>query len=59
MKPTFFLSAAKFRLWLKQHHAEVEELYVGFYKRKSGKPSITWSEAVDQALCYGWIDGLR
>jgi uncharacterized protein YdeI (YjbR/CyaY-like superfamily) len=59
MKPTFFLSAAEFRSWLKQHHAKMEELYVGFYKRKSGKPSITWSEAVDQALCYGWIDGLR
>ena len=59
MKPTFFRSAAEFRSWLKQHHAKAAELRVGFYKRKSGKPSITWPEAVDQALCYGWIDGLR
>jgi uncharacterized protein YdeI (YjbR/CyaY-like superfamily) len=59
MKPKFFRSAAEFRIWLKQHHAKAEELYVGFHKRKSGKPSITWPEAVDQALCYGWIDGLR
>src|SRR5206468_5159113 len=59
MKPTFFRSAAEFRSWLKQHHAKAAELHVGFYKRKSGKPSITWPEAVDQALCYGWIDGLR
>jgi hypothetical protein len=59
MKPTFFRAPAEFRSWLKQHHATAEELLVGFYKRKSGKPSITWPEAVDQALCYGWIDGLR
>jgi uncharacterized protein YdeI (YjbR/CyaY-like superfamily) len=59
MKPTFFRSAAEFRSWLKQHHAKAAELHVGFHKRKSGKPSITWPEAVDQALCYGWIDGLR
>jgi len=59
MKPTFFRGPAEFRSWLKQHHATAEELLVGFYKRKSGKSSITWPEAVDQALCYGWIDGLR
>jgi uncharacterized protein YdeI (YjbR/CyaY-like superfamily) len=59
MKPAFFRGPAEFRSWLKQHHATAEELLVGFYKRKSGKPSITWPEAVDQALCYGWIDGLR
>jgi len=59
MTLTFFPSAAEFRAWLKQHHAKAKELHVGFYKRKSGKPSITWPEAVDQALCYGWIDGLR
>jgi len=57
--PTFFASAAEFRAWLRQHHAKAKELLVGFYKTKSGKPSITWPEAVDQALCYGWIDGLR
>jgi len=59
MKPTFFRNSAELRSWLKQHHAKAAELHVGFYKRKSGKPSITWPEAVDQALCYGWIDGLR
>ena len=59
MKPTFFRSAAEFRSWLKQHHAKAAELHVGFYKRKSGKPSITWPESVDEALCFGWIDGIR
>lgn len=59
MKPTFFRSAAEFRSWLKQNHATAKELLAGFYKTKTGKPSMTWSESVDQALCYGWIDGLR
>lgn len=59
MKPTFFATPAAFRAWLEQHHRRVRELLVGFHKRGSGGPSITWPEAVDQALCCGWIDGVR
>ena len=59
MKPTYFATAAEFRAWLKEHHATATELWVGFYKKASGVPSITWSEAVDEALCYGWVDSIR
>jgi uncharacterized protein YdeI (YjbR/CyaY-like superfamily) len=59
MPPTFFATPAAFRKWLEKHHAAESELLVGFYKRDSGKPSITWPESVDQALCFGWIDGVR
>jgi uncharacterized protein YdeI (YjbR/CyaY-like superfamily) len=59
MKPTFFATPAKFRAWLEKHHDTTPELLVGFYKKGSGKPSITWPESVDQALCFGWIDGVR
>ncbi len=59
MKPTFFATPAAFRAWLAKHHRTSQELLVGFYKRGSGKPSITWPESVDQALCFGWIDGIR
>ena len=59
MKVTHFRSPAAFRKWLEQHHATTRELWVGFYKKGSGKPSITWPESVDQALCFGWIDGVR
>ena len=59
MKPKFFRTAADFRQWLQRHHGTARELLVGFYKKSSGKPSITWPESVDQALCYGWIDGIR
>ena len=59
MKPTFFRSAAEFRRWLRRHHAKAGELQVGYYKSGSGKPSMTWPESVDEALCYGWIDGIR
>jgi uncharacterized protein YdeI (YjbR/CyaY-like superfamily) len=55
----FFASPAEWRVWLEKHHADKEELWVGFYKRDSGRPSITWPEAVDGALCFGWIDGVR
>lgn len=58
-KPTFFTSASKFREWLEKHHEDKTELIVGFYKVKSGIPSMTWSQSVDQALCFGWIDGVR
>jgi len=59
MPPTFFETPAHFRSWLEAHHATASELLVGFYKRGSGKASITWPESVDQALCFGWIDGVR
>jgi uncharacterized protein YdeI (YjbR/CyaY-like superfamily) len=59
MKPIFFSSPAAWRAWLEEHHAETDELWVGFYKKSSGKPSITWPESVDGALCFGWIDGIR
>jgi uncharacterized protein YdeI (YjbR/CyaY-like superfamily) len=59
VKSTFFRSAALFREWLRAHHDTATELLVGFYKTDSGKPSITWPESVDEALCYGWIDGRR
>ncbi len=59
MNPTFFPTPADFRAWLEEHHDEAKELLVGFYKKGSGKPSITWPESVDEALCFGWIDGVR
>ncbi|HET8937008.1 MAG TPA: YdeI/OmpD-associated family protein [Polyangiales bacterium] len=55
----FFASPAAFRSWLVEHHDVETELVVGFYKVDSGKPSMTWSESVDEALCFGWIDGVR
>jgi uncharacterized protein YdeI (YjbR/CyaY-like superfamily) len=55
----FFATPAAFRAWLKKHHTKADEIIVGFYRKDSGKPSITWSEAVDEALCFGWIDGIR
>jgi uncharacterized protein YdeI (YjbR/CyaY-like superfamily) len=58
-EPIFFPSLDAWRAWLKSHHAETKELWVGLYKRDSGRPSITWPEAVDGALCFGWIDGVR
>ncbi len=58
-KPKFFATPATFRAWLDAHHNSSAELLVGFYKRGSGTPSITWPESVDQALCFGWIDGIR
>jgi uncharacterized protein YdeI (YjbR/CyaY-like superfamily) len=59
VQPTFFATAAEFRAWLAAHHNTSRELWVGFYKKGSGVPSITWPEAVDEALCVGWIDGVR
>jgi uncharacterized protein YdeI (YjbR/CyaY-like superfamily) len=59
MKPVFFPTPAEFRSWLAKCHATKDELLVGYYKKDSGKPSITWPESVDQALCFGWIDGVR
>jgi uncharacterized protein YdeI (YjbR/CyaY-like superfamily) len=57
--PVFFETPAAFRAWLKAHHACRTEVWVGYYKRASGRPSIAWPESVDEALCFGWIDGIR
>src|SRR5215471_16356655 len=59
MKPKFFKTPADFRKWLEKNHGTASELLVGFYKKDSRRPSITWPESVDQALCFGWIDGIR
>jgi uncharacterized protein YdeI (YjbR/CyaY-like superfamily) len=59
MQPIFFSSADAFREWLDRHHESATELWVGFYKKTSRKKGISYPEAVDQALCYGWIDGVR
>jgi uncharacterized protein YdeI (YjbR/CyaY-like superfamily) len=59
MKPKFFKSQTEFRRWLNNNHDKEKELSVGFYKKNSGKPSITYPEALDEALCFGWIDGVR
>ena len=59
MDPVYFASPAEFRAWLEAHHATATELWVGFHKRATGRPSLTWPESVDEALCVGWIDGLR
>ena len=58
-RPTYFATQSDFRNWLAENHDRVSELIVGFYKVGSGKPSMTWSESVDQAICFGWIDGVR
>jgi uncharacterized protein YdeI (YjbR/CyaY-like superfamily) len=57
--PTFFETPAAFRAWLENHHRTASELWVGYHKKTTGKPSVTWEETVDEALCYGWIDGIR
>jgi uncharacterized protein YdeI (YjbR/CyaY-like superfamily) len=59
MKPTFFSNQASLRQWFELNHLTEDELIVGFYTVKSGKDSITWSQSVDEALCFGWIDGIR
>jgi len=59
VNPRYFGTPAEWRAWLEEHHTTAPELWVGFHKRGSGRPSITWPESVDQALCFGWIDGVR
>jgi len=59
MKPKFFKTPKDFRAWLDKNHAKEKELLVGFFKVDSRKPSITWPQSVDEALCFGWIDGVR
>src|ERR1700683_4529438 len=58
-RPKFFRTPSDFRAWLEANHATAGELLVGFHKKGSGKPSMTWTESVDEALCVGWIDGIR
>jgi len=59
MKLKYFKSAADFRAWLEANHASATELWLGFYKKDSGKVGITYAEALDEALCFGWIDGIK
>lgn len=59
MPPLYFASPSEWRKWLARHHKTERELWVGFHKRGTGRPSLTWPESVDEALCYGWIDGVR
>jgi uncharacterized protein YdeI (YjbR/CyaY-like superfamily) len=59
MEPTYFRSPADFRKWLDKHHDSARELWVGYHKKGTGEPSLTWPESVDEALCFGWIDGVR
>jgi uncharacterized protein YdeI (YjbR/CyaY-like superfamily) len=59
MKPVFFKDSAELREWFRKNHKTEQEVWVGLYKKASGKPSVTWPEVVDEALCWGWIDGVR
>jgi len=59
MDATYFASAAEFGAWLDEHHESEREVLVGYWKAGSGRPSLTWPESVDEALCVGWIDGVR
>ena len=59
MEPKFFKTAEDFRKWLLKNHDKFDELFIGFHRKGSGKKSITYPEAVDEALCFGWIDGVR
>jgi uncharacterized protein YdeI (YjbR/CyaY-like superfamily) len=59
MEPTFFKTPAEFRRWLRTNHTKATELWLAFYKKDSGKKGITYQEALDEALCHGWIDGIR
>jgi uncharacterized protein YdeI (YjbR/CyaY-like superfamily) len=56
---SFFPTQKHLRKWFEKNHKKEKELLAGFYKVSSGKPSVTWSESVDEALCFGWIDGIR
>lgn len=55
----FFATPDEWRSWLAENHEQAQEVWVGYYKTNSGKPSLTWSQSVDEALCFGWIDGVR
>lgn len=57
--PYFFKSPAEYRAWLERNHETAKELWIGFYRKATGKPSLTWEQVVDESLCFGWIDGIR
>jgi uncharacterized protein YdeI (YjbR/CyaY-like superfamily) len=57
--PLFFKSPPEYRKWLEKNHQTAKELWIGFYKKSTGKPTMTWKETVDESLCFGWIDGIR
>ena len=59
LEATYFASPAEFRRWLARHHESAAELWVGFHRKDAGRPTLTWPESVAEALCVGWIDGLR
>ena len=59
LKPKFFKTPSELRRWFEANHASASEQWIGYYKKDSGKPSITWPQSVDEALCFGWIDGIR
>ncbi|HMT21890.1 MAG TPA: bacteriocin-protection protein, partial [Promineifilum sp.] len=59
MDVLFFNTPADFRDWLAANHTTTAELWVGYFRKSTGRPSLTWPESVDQALCFGWIDGVR
>jgi uncharacterized protein YdeI (YjbR/CyaY-like superfamily) len=59
MKVVFFPTQKHLRKWFEKNHKKEKELFVGFYKISTGKPTVTWSQAVDEAICFGWIDGIR
>ena len=59
MKPTFFKNQKELRKWFEKNYDKRREIWVGFYKKDSGRANFTWSQSVDQALCFGWIDGIR
>jgi uncharacterized protein YdeI (YjbR/CyaY-like superfamily) len=59
VRPHFFSSPDQFRAWLEDNHDDETEVLVGYYKKGTGRPSLTWAESVDEALCFGWIDGVR
>ncbi|MEV4637500.1 YdeI/OmpD-associated family protein [Actinoplanes sp. NPDC049548] len=58
MEPVFFASEAELRAWFEQHHADATELFVGYYKKHTGRPTVKHTEAIAQALCFGWIDSI-
>lgn len=59
IQPIFFATQAELRKWVQKNHKKLTEVYIGYYKTSTGKPSITWPQSVDEALCVGWIDGVR
>jgi uncharacterized protein YdeI (YjbR/CyaY-like superfamily) len=58
-KPVFFATQAELRRWLRKNHKALDEAWIGFYKKSTGRPTITWQQLVDELLCFGWIDGVR